>query len=373
MSSSEADSPARDLTLELVNDEASLATLEPVWRNLAVSSGNAFVTPEWYALARERIEPGSSPLVAVAHDDDGVAGILPMVMGPRSSNRVRFAGARLGDKFGPLVRAGCAEETPRKLLETVAMHCGRSSIELSRMERPQFAWPAQGVLGRSPVVTDTSVWPAIDFDGGWDEYLASRSRNHRSQIRRRSRNLEREHVVETYSPSSPEEVTDAMGELFRVHAARWGERLERSSFDRTEARDFHSEFALRLFGNGWLRLFVLRADGLAVAAWYGWRLGPTFSYYQAGFDPAWSMKSVGAVLFANTIKRAAEEGAASYDMLLGDEEFKLRFATRVAEGGTVTLSPRWGIERMRAVGLARIRPLWRALPASVRSRVGRRG
>ena len=71
---------------------------------------------------------------------------------------------------------------------------------------------------------------------------------------------------------------------------------------------------------------------MAVAGWYGWRVGDRFSYYQAGFDPAWSRYSVGFLLLAETVREAIAEGAAEYDLLLGDEAFKARFATGSGSG-----------------------------------------
>lgn len=54
-----------------------------------------------------------------------------------------------------------------------------------------------------------------------------------------------------------------------------------------------------------------------------------------------------------TIRLAAEEGAGTYDMLLGDEGFKLRYATRVEEAVSVALARRWSSVRLRALAKSR--------------------
>jgi hypothetical protein len=54
--------------------------------------------------------------------------------------------------------------------------------------------------------------------------------------------------------------------------------------------------------------------------------GSTFYFYQSGFDPAYSKHSVGLVMMGLAIKSALEEGAAEYDLLHGDEEYKFHWA-----------------------------------------------
>ncbi len=45
----------------------------------------------------------------------------------------------------------------------------------------------------------------------------------------------------------------------------------------------------------WLRLFVLRLDGVPVAALYGFLYQRVFYFYQSGYDPRYSKHSVGLV------------------------------------------------------------------------------
>ena len=86
-----------------------------------------------------------------------------------------------------------------------------------------------------------------------------------------------------------------------------------------------------------LRLWVLEADGAAVAAWYGFRYAQTESFYQSGRDPAWSSQSVGFVLLAHTIREAANDGMEEYRFLRGGEAYKDRFADGDAPVETVLM------------------------------------
>ena len=108
---------------------------------------------------------------------------------------------------------------------------------------------------------------------------------------------------------------------FHLHDKRFADRGG-SSLSAERTRSFHREFAAAALEQGWLRLWFLELDGLPAAAWYGWRLGERYSYYNSGFDPAFAALSPGLVLISAVIESAFQEGAAEFDFLLGGESYK---------------------------------------------------
>src|SRR6185436_11069264 len=86
--------------------------------------------------------------------------------------------------------------------------------------------------------------------------------------------------------------------------------------------EFHREFVQTAAERGWLRLLLIHLDGVPAASLYGLRYGPTFYFYQSGFDPAFSKHSVGVATMGLAIKTAIEEAALEYDFLHGNEEYK---------------------------------------------------
>jgi CelD/BcsL family acetyltransferase involved in cellulose biosynthesis len=173
------------------------------------------------------------------------------------------------------------------------------------------------------VVAETGS-PVLGFDGhGWDELLATKSRNLREQVRRRERKLLKTHDVVYRLVSDADGLDAALDDVFRLHRLRWGTK---TTFGETEA--FQREFAATAAARGWLRLWLLELDGSTVAAWLGFRYAGAECYYQAGRDPAHESSSVGFVLLSHTIRAAVEDGASEYRFLRGDEPFKYRFASR---------------------------------------------
>jgi CelD/BcsL family acetyltransferase involved in cellulose biosynthesis len=161
-----------------------------------------------------------------------------------------------------------------------------------------------------------------------------------------------------------------MSTLFELHRKRWSVERDRV-FASEDAQAFHRDFASAALDRGWLRLWFLEVDGTSIAAWYGWRLGRRYLYYQAGLDPAWAKHSPGLVLLAHTIRSALEEGAAEYDMLLGDEAYKARFADAQRSAGTLMIMRSGHPARVLVEADMKFRELTRKLPPGAHDRLRR--
>jgi CelD/BcsL family acetyltransferase involved in cellulose biosynthesis len=348
------------LEVELIDREDALGQVIGSWRRLAADRGNAFITPEWYLAATRTLHRGWIPAVLVVRDDGGrIRGLLPLLSAPsRGAPRLlSFAGTRYGDLYHPVAAEGDDELIAAAAAPVMARHLGaRCRLDIGRVDAGAGwwrelarAWPA----GMAAVPRSPEALPYIDLDGSsWEEYLAARSRQFRSQVGRKMRALRRDHQVRLRRPASEQEALGDVGTLFHLHDARWAGRHAASAIADPSVREFHREFTREAHQQGWLRLYLLEVDAVPVAGWYGWRVGDRFSYYQAGFDPAWGRYSVGFLLLAETVREAIAEGASEYDLLLGDEPFKSRFATDRRLGRSVLLAPRVSRSRLAATARA---------------------
>jgi CelD/BcsL family acetyltransferase involved in cellulose biosynthesis len=296
------------------------------WRALAEVQGNAFVTPEWYAAYAAHYGDDAPPFVVRVRDGDGtLAGLLPLC---RSRRTVRFAGANIGDRFAPVAAPGREADVAR----AAGAALGRGALVLHNVDAgaPWIAALRERLHGRRVAATRLrgDVLPYVPLTGHtWESFLGARSRNFRSQIRRKERALVDGHGAEYRATSAPDEVAADVATFFALHAARWDEREGGSTITSPTVHAFHADFAAAALARGWLRMSFLEIDGRAVAALYAWRIGGRYAYFQAGFDPEWAAASVGLVLMAHTVREAIDEGADEYDLLLGDETYKARFAT----------------------------------------------
>jgi CelD/BcsL family acetyltransferase involved in cellulose biosynthesis len=234
------------------------------------------------------------------------------VSGRRPLRLARFMGHGPADQLGPV----CAPEDAAPAFASME----RRGWDVLLAEHLP---PGHGLRGRS-LRRESSPVIAVP-DGGWEEYLAGRSRNLRSQLRRKERALERDHGLSFRLCDDPARVGEDMETLIRLNRARWGERG--SGALGADRAAFHRDFAPVALERGWLRLWLAEVDGEPVAAWYGFRFGAAEAYYQSGRDPAWDRSSVGLVLLAHTIREAMADGMREYRLLRGGEYYKDRLAT----------------------------------------------
>lgn len=360
--------------VEIVTDRSELAGLEPQWRSLAELRGNAFIAPEWFAAWLDVPGARGRAFVPVVRRPDGsLRGLLPLVTAKRALRTLRFAGGDFADSVHPVAtpedEAAVASAAASALFERGA---ARTVLRLDHID-VAADW-VNSLLAGPPALAeledDRTVLPYIDLRGlTWETFVATRSANFRNQLKRKLRTLERSPGVRFRRTVESAELEADLSVFFHLHDTRWRALGGGSTLADPLARRALAEFARAAFRAGWLRLWFLEIEGRPAAAWYGWRLGERYAYYQAGFDPAWSSLSVGFLLLAHTVRAAFEEGAAVYDLLAGPEAFKRRFANGEREVRTsfVSLHGRPG-RAVAAAGIA-TRRLGRRLPPALRARI----
>jgi CelD/BcsL family acetyltransferase involved in cellulose biosynthesis len=350
---------------ELITDPARTSEIEEDWRRLAEARGNAFVTPEWFqSWWRQADDSVCSPaIVAVEHRRGGLVGVMPLVVDTsRRPHAIRFAGANLGDRFHPACAVEDETGVARVAMRVLCEEGFEQQLFLLEHVDCEREWWLQmrdaSVRRRADHEQQHAEMPLIDLEGlDWDGYLASKSRNFRSQVRRRERALAKEHKLEVRA-ATRETLERDLATFFDLHSRRWQGRGT-SSLHELDAMPLLSDFAAAAERRGWLRLRLLEIDDVPVAAFLGWRLGGTYAFYQSGFDPEWGDSAVGFVMLGTTIRSAIEEGAAQFDMLLGDEDYKQRFANSSRDVCTAVLPRAASATRLLVAGEAGARRLGR--------------
>jgi CelD/BcsL family acetyltransferase involved in cellulose biosynthesis len=290
------------------------------WARLAGRSGNPFATVEWSEAWLGHAAAGCRPSLFAALSADGTVAIVPLVVSHgRYVRKARFLGFGAANELGPV----CAP-----LDRELGLGALRLALEATRGEWDMFVGetlPGSGwapALGASPVGREASPvvagpWPS------WEDYLATRSRNFRSELRRKERRLE-EQGMRFRTVTSGGELDSGLDALFDLHRRRWAD--EASPFFAGEEA-FHRAFAAAAFERGWVRLRLLELEGRAVAVSYSFRFGDAEWSYQYGRDPALEHQSVGLIAAAHAIREAFMEGAAEFKLGPGAQAYKLRFST----------------------------------------------
>lgn len=278
------------------------------WTALAERSRNVFSTPEFAEVWLRHHD------VETRIEDDGRS-LVPLCVERKGPLRVlRFVGHGPADELGPL------GEDPVDALRS-ALARGGWDVFAGEHLSARRAWAIDGarVVSRD----ESRVLHFQDTD--WERYLASRSANFRSTLRRGERKLAQHVVREDLTPQGFET-------LLALHRERWGGA--ETGF--TMHADFHRDFFRVAVERGWARLFVVDVEGEPAAAWYGFRFAGVESYYNAGRSLNHEKLGLGLPLIAHTIRLAQEDGLDEYRFLRGDEDFKRRFTDD--DDGVMTLA-----------------------------------
>lgn len=252
---------------------------------------------------------------------------------------LEFAGRGPSD-YADVVVAGGLEPARERDLVAALLVAARQSVPGFR-----FARLARLQLGESPT-------PAVAFDPARRFFAteekrvlaptmdmsAVEDRLQKKSLRRHEKSLEKMGALTCETFRDAGRILPQLDEFFDQHVRRWEKTPFPSLFLEADQRAFYRRFTERLEASGALRFTAIRLDGKLVAGHYGFHHAGRFTWYKPTFEPGLSKVSAGEVLLKRLLELARDEGAAEFDFTIGDESFKLRFATRSREVADIHLT-----------------------------------
>jgi CelD/BcsL family acetyltransferase involved in cellulose biosynthesis len=322
-----------------ITDSASLEALRPEWDALLQNAADPtpFQTFEWQATWWRHHGRGRL-WVLVARDNGVVTGLMPLhICRYRGTplRQVRFLGAPLSDFQEILAATGYERVVRDAFMSHLQAHATDWDLcDFADQRKGTSLTEGEMPAGLRPLLLHHRVCPFIPLSASWDEFVKRLSKNMRTNVGRRRRQVAKQFRAE-YDLATAETLPAAMEELFRLHNARWRRRGASGAFAGERIQAFHRDVAKKFLARGWLKLHRLRLDGETRAAFYCFQLGRRVYYYLSGFDLAFGKFSIGNVLMAAAIERAIGDGATEFDLLRGDETYK--FAWKAEERETLRL------------------------------------
>jgi CelD/BcsL family acetyltransferase involved in cellulose biosynthesis len=356
------------LVVERIDDAAIFESRRDEWNELLQASASdcLFLTWEWLSAWWRHLSEGRRLSLILVRSGEQLTAIAPFAVRARSWNRLpafrtlEFLGTGLAgsDYLDLIVRRG--EEG--KALPVLAGCLAKEHlvVELSHIRRSaSFATDLAAQLEQRDWIRSESrinVCPFVTLSGhSWQSYLASLGPSHPASFQRRLKALTKRFDVRLEQVRSDDQRREALALLADLHTRRWHGRGGSEAFSTPGLLAFYDEMSRLALERGWLRLFVLRLNGRPAAVLHGYRYGPTFYFYQSGFDPDFAKYSVGRVIVELTIKSAIEDGADEYDLLHGDEPYKYQWTSQSRELARLEVFPPSTRGRLyrRALGLSR--------------------
>jgi len=146
---------------------------------------------------------------------------------------------------------------------------------------------------------------------------------------RHERKLARKGMLVDNCYNSSSDISSVLDQLFCQHIERWRNTPYPSLFLDDVSKEFYRQIVQNLGGTGFLRFTTLHLDERLIAAHFGFVHAGRYTWYKPSFDVSLAKFSPGEVLLKRLLEAARVEPVNIFDFTIGNESFKLRFATDV--------------------------------------------
>ncbi|WP_373049164.1 GNAT family N-acetyltransferase [Vulgatibacter sp.] len=340
------------LRIEEHRGAEALQVLRDEWRELYDRSAAApFLSWEWIATWHHHLGAGRTPRILCARRGGALVGLLPLaeeritLVPGAEVRRLSFLGERWGGADYLDVLALEGEEAAAA--QAIYAHLNEvADFDVADLDGIAADSPSVGLLaarfaedGRfRHALTPRHTCPQVALEGTWREVLKRSKRG--DNFKRRLRQLRELDGFERRVVRDPGEAVAAFERFLVLHEARWEAQGGSDAMGRPALQAFHRDVVVRLAERGWLRFEEIWVEGACRASIYGIDDGPTYCFYQSGYDPAWAKRSVGLVCLGLSVEDALERGITRYDFLRGTETYKFDWATGTRETVAVRVAAR---------------------------------
>ncbi len=172
--------------------------------------------------------------------------------------------------------------------------------------------------------------PYISLDGGWDEYLKSRPKKLRQELRT-TRNKLNKNFEGKWSFSSFSISKDDYEKLVLLHLERQKFKVGSSIFSKKENVTFFSNLINRYGAEKKVDLSSLSVNDEIVSICLSLNFFGTYYYWIPTFNEKFKGYSLGKLHQAYLIEKAFEDSSCTaFDFMIGNESYKLKWATGIS-------------------------------------------
>lgn len=333
-----------NLQVKVIATWDELEAIRPAWEGIlqGAEALTIFSTLEWlgawwkaFGKDRELVAP------VFLNSENEIVGVVPFYVDlvktalPFPVRRLRFVGdgSEDSDNLDLIFRRGYEESCTHAMLDWLAADSRWDICELNTLPLDSAALPLllrqlkdrRWVSGRLERPRSTISLPET-----WENYIKQTiSKKEKTKIGYYTNRLQKRFQVSIAKCADAQELSASLEALFKLHQKRWQSRGGPGTFASAQRCELYDHMAASFLQRGWLEFWMLKLNGKAVAAQYGFRYRNAVYSLQEGFDPAHSPDRVGYLLRAHVLKTLIEQGVCQYDFLGGEDPSKDRWGAKV--------------------------------------------
>ncbi len=181
---------------------------------------------------------------------------------------------------------------------------------------------------------------AIDLPASWAEYVRMRSKSGRREVRQALKNIDAG-TIRVARVENQQQLDAVWDQFVTLHQRRRHASGTTGCFDHPPFDVFLRDAASALLDSGMLELIIASNEGVPVAAHFAIADNDRWYFYQSGMDPDAEALRPGLSMFCHAIRESIETGRKTFDMMRGDEPYKLRWRAELMPAQEIRVcSPR---------------------------------
>jgi CelD/BcsL family acetyltransferase involved in cellulose biosynthesis len=322
-------------TVEVIDDITEIRSLSSEWNALAAENRLPLMSADhaeaWW---RHLAPPGAQPRIMAVSDAGKLIGLAPFyVLDARRHAPVeyRLPGAELGARISPLAACGRERDVAAAMAlrfttmlpraDLIALDC--LPMRSAWPEKLQASWPgADRPLLRQRRIEDVPVVSLTE--PSYDEWLAGKSANFRSQMRR----LHRRFLAAggAARASTPDTLHADIATFMRLHTLRWANRGGSNLDAIANLPAMLEDLGTSQLQDGRFRMCLLEIDGEPISAQLFNAIGDHVTYLNGGWDERFAQHKPPMLSILYAIEDAFAREDRRLDLGPGAQAYKLRFA-----------------------------------------------
>lgn len=334
------------LKITKIDNLSDFNTLEKGWNDLLNRCNHTvFSQWEWISTWWKHFGIDKKLVVLIASENEEIIGIAPLMCSNQNMfglrrGKLSFIGTPNADYNDFLTIADKTENCLISFLNYLQKIPEKwNYIELNEVPETSMSIPTLNNLSKT--LTLFPRCPYKPLPESHDEFLGSLGSNFRHCLKRYTKKTEKQFHMDFVDYSEVQSCKDGMNILYELHQKRWTSQGLPGAFADMSFRDFHIDVAKVFAQNRQLGLYVLKLDGVPVAAIYGFKGQRKFYQYLSGFDPDYYNYGVGNQINLYAIDKCIENGLVEFDFMRGGEAYKDRWKT-LSRWNRVAIIPKRG-------------------------------
>jgi len=334
------------LSVREITNFNDFLSLENEWNELVEKSQNdtIFLRHEWFKIWWRSFGRGKKLLILLFMDDSQLIGIVPLM-----SVKERFRGLPIKSvKFIENDNSPRSDfilkEKKKEVMQCFITHLGRKknswdAIVLRNIPKEKRSYEIlREVLKEKRIlygIKNGLCSPYLQPNWEWETFLSGISSKVSKTIRNNRNRVKRLGDVSIKEYSKIEPGSKIIKQLFCIGRKSWKDKIGNSISSTAGNREFFRELSVVASRNGWLSIWLLRANGEAIAFEYHLKYKDKRHALRSEFDEQYRKFSPGSALDSFIVEDIFLNDRKEYDMGGCTDAYKMKWTSTVREHSNI--------------------------------------